>query len=86
MAGTGDTLVETPEWRIALLFGVFMFVTFTFEWGMHALDHFLHARLKHGLRHTVKQLEEETLILGLISLLLIVLEVWLQYLALSLPQ
>lgn len=72
---SGESIVDSPEWRIALLFVLFIVITFAFDWGSEWLDHYLHANLKHGLRHTVKQLEEETLILGVISLMLIALEV-----------
>ena len=51
---SGDAIVETPEWRIAVLFLTFIFITLAWEWGSHALDHYLHHHLKHGLRHTIK--------------------------------
>lgn len=73
--GEGETLSDTPEWRIAVLVAAFIVVTLLWEKLMHKINSYLSAKHRVGLRHIVHKLEEELLALGLISLLLIALQV-----------
>lgn len=75
MAPAGDpSITETPEYRIVVLFMVFVAITLVFEKSSEWVDHYLKKHNRRGLLHTIHKLEEEILALGLISLLLIVFE------------
>ena len=71
----GRDIDETDSVRIAALFMTFIVITLLFEKLTHFLDHNLTGRTRRGLRHALHHIEEELLALGLISLVLIVLEV-----------
>lgn len=76
MAGANDpSLTETPEYRIVILFVGFIVVTYLFDKLTEWVDEYLKHHKRRGLLHTIHKLEEELLALGLISLLLIALEV-----------
>lgn len=73
--GGGESLSDTPDWRIAVLVAAFIVITLVWEKLMDKLNRHLSAKHRLGLRHIVHKLEEELLALGLISLLLIALQV-----------
>lgn len=76
MAGENDpSLTETPEGRIVVLFMAFVAITYLFDKLTEWVDHYLEHHNRRGLLHTIHKLEEELLALGLISLILIALEV-----------
>lgn len=78
MAGANDpSLVETPEYRIVVLFLGFILLTYSYEKGTHWLDHYLKKKNRRGLLHTIHKLQEELLALGLITLMLIAIEEYL---------
>lgn len=51
-------------------------MAFLWHTGTHALDRHLKRKGKRGLRHVLRALQEEVLMLGVISLLLVAIEVW----------
>lgn len=76
MAGAGgDSLSETPGWRVAVLVAVFIVITLLWEKLSEMVEHHLSSKNRLGLRHVVHKLQEELLALGLISLLLIAVQV-----------
>lgn len=53
----------------------FAAVAFVWHKGVRALDNFFKKKGRRGLRHVVRAVEDELLLLGLISLLLVAFEV-----------
>eukprot|EP00887_Chlorella_sp_A99_P001858 scaffold19.g1858.t1 len=73
-AREGPPIDQTAGWRTALLFGIFFAIAWAWEAGTARLDRWLRARGKRALRHVVRRLEFELLVLGLISLVLAVFQ------------
>lgn len=71
----GPDVTELPGWRVGVLFIIFLVVATAFDWGTDALDRYLKKRQKRALRHVVRRLQAELLVLGLLSLLLVAFEV-----------
>lgn len=76
MVGGGDvSLSDAPIFRIELLFFAILIITLLWEKGTHALDKWLSKDYRQGLKKAIHNIQDEILLLGLISLILIVFEV-----------
>ncbi|GAB4813535.1 hypothetical protein N2152v2_000581 [Parachlorella kessleri] len=75
MAGyAGPSITDLPGWRVGLLFLLFAAVAFAWHKGVKGLDRHLKRTGRRGLRKVLRALEDELLVLGLISLVLIAFE------------
>ncbi|KAF8062090.1 MLO13 [Scenedesmus sp. PABB004] len=75
MAGAGGPL-EVPAWGVALLFIGFLVLTLIWDKAMHSLECLLKRKGKRGLLEVVHHLKDELLAVGVISLLLPFVEVY----------
>ncbi|KAL4419039.1 hypothetical protein ABPG77_011021 [Micractinium sp. CCAP 211/92] len=74
---TGPSIADIPGWRIGLIFLLFCVVAISYQLGSSALDRYLRRNGKRALRHVVRRLQGELLVLGLLSLLLVAFEPYL---------
>ncbi|KAI3437800.1 hypothetical protein D9Q98_000247 [Chlorella vulgaris] len=82
-AFTGPSISELPGWRVGVLFLIFFTVACAYDQGITALDDWLKARRKVGLRRVLRNLQRELGILGLLSLLLAATEAYLLQICIS---
>ncbi|KAL4451706.1 hypothetical protein ABPG75_007368 [Micractinium tetrahymenae] len=74
---TGPSIADLPGWRIGLIFLLFCIIAIAYDYGAEALDRYLKRHGKRALRHVVRRLQGELLVLGLLSLLLVAFESYL---------
>lgn len=69
-AGLNDSLLQTPTYILAIVFFIFLALSFAFELAIHHLKHYLQKRGRHGMSQAVDKLVLELTLLGFVSLLL----------------
>lgn len=74
--GDEESSFEVATWRIVTLFLVIVAIDTAWEFFDEFVTHRLKTRMQIGLMHAWEQLKFETMALGLVSLLLVVCEVW----------
>jgi hypothetical protein len=80
MAGAEDPNLsedfEVQTWRIVLIFLFVLLIDFAWEFVDEWTTHRIRSKQRKGLLHAWEQLKFEMMALGLVSLLLVVFEVW----------
>lgn len=73
-SAAGNGLEESPTWRVLTFFALFLVLSIVVELVMHHSKHFCEHKGWIGVLHAIHKIEEELMLLGFISLMLLVVE------------
>lgn len=73
-AGAGRNIEETEAWRVVVFWGIFLTLSYWMETALHHLHHYLLGRDAHGLIDALEKIQEELMVTGFVSLVLLVFE------------
>jgi mlo protein len=73
-SAAGNGLEESPTWRVIVFFVLFLVLSILVEMTMHHSKHFCEHHNWIGVLHAIHKIEEELMLLGFISLMLLVIE------------